>query len=65
MIKKVEYLIPVIIIIKALEEITDIQLYNSLVRGFTENSFISEWAEVLLRETQKRSLYTKGQCLAY
>jgi len=65
MIRKCEYLIPVIIIIKALENITDLQLYNTLVRGNTENSFISERVEVLLLEYQKRSLYTTSQCRAY
>jgi DNA-directed RNA polymerase I subunit RPA2 len=65
MIRKVEYLIPVVIIIKALGDITDLQLYNTIVRGSTENSFISERVEVLLRETQKRSLFTSAQCRAY
>jgi DNA-directed RNA polymerase I subunit RPA2 len=65
MIRKVEYLIPAIIVIKALVEMSDRELYNTIVRGFKDNSFISERVEVLLNETKKRSLHTKDQCLEY
>lgn len=65
MIRKAEYLIPVVIVIKALEEISDRQLYNLLVKGYEGDSFVSERVEVLLNESQKRSVYSKAQCLSY
>jgi DNA-directed RNA polymerase I subunit RPA2 len=65
MIKKAEYLIPAVIVLKALEEISDRQLYNILVRGFEDDSFVSERVEVLLNESHKRSVYSKQQCLSY
>ena len=65
MIKKAEYLIPAVIVLKALEEISDRQLYNLLVKGFEDDSFVSERVEVLLNESQKRSVYSREQCLSY
>jgi DNA-directed RNA polymerase I subunit RPA2 len=65
MIRKAEYLIPVVIVLKALEEISDRQLYNLLVKGYEGDSFVSERVEVLLNESHKRSVYSKAQCLSY
>ena len=65
MIRKVEYLIPAVVVIKALEEMSDRQLYNMIVRGSTNNSFISERVEILIGEIKKRSLFSKTQCLSY
>lgn len=65
MIKKAEYLIPAVIVLKALEEISDRQLYNLLVKGFEDDSFVSERVEVLLNESHKRSVYSREQCLSY
>ena len=59
MIRKVEYLIPAVVVIKALEEMSDRQLYNMIVRGSTDNSFISERVEILIGEIKKRSLFSK------
>lgn len=65
MIKKVEYLIPAVVVIKALEEMSDRQLYNKIVKGSTDNSFISERVEILISEIKKRSLFSQSQCLSY
>lgn len=65
MIRKAEYLIPVVIVLKALEEISDRQLYNMLVKGYEGDSFVSERVEVLLNESVKRSVFSKAQCLSY
>jgi DNA-directed RNA polymerase I subunit RPA2 len=64
-IRKAEYLFPAVIVLKALEEISDRQLYNLLVRGFEDDSFVSERVEVLINESHKRSVYSREQCLAY
>ena len=63
--RKQEFLIPVIIILKALVETTDVQIYNKLVHGYSGNSEISDRVEVLLRVSKNLSLHTKHQCLAY
>lgn len=63
--RKQEFLVPVIIILKALIETSDVQIYNKLVRGNSGNSEISDRAEVLLRVSKHLSLHTKTQCLAY
>jgi len=63
--KKQEFLIPVIILLKALVETTDVQIYNKLVRGYSGNSEISDRVEVLLRVSKSLSLHSKDQCLSF
>jgi DNA-directed RNA polymerase I subunit RPA2 len=63
--RKQEFLIPIIIILKALVETTDVQIYNKLVRGYSGNSDISDRVEVLLRVSKSLSLHTKVQCLSH
>jgi len=63
--RKQEFLIPVIVILKALVETTDVQIYDKLVKGYSGNSEISDRVEVLLRVSKSLSLHTKSQCLIY
>ena len=63
--RKQEFLIPVIVLLKALLETTDVQIYNKLVKGNATNSEISDRVEVLLRVSKSLSLHSKDQCLSY
>lgn len=63
---KQEYFIPGILILKALISTTDREIYNSLVRGDVENTFLTDRVEVILREAKSyENMETKEQCLAY
>lgn len=65
MLRKVEYLLPAVVVLKALADLSDRELYNKLVRGAAGDSFLSERVEVLLADVKKRALHTREQCLAY
>lgn len=65
LIKKQEFLIPIIIILKALIECPDILIYNRIVRGNKKNSKLRECVEVLLAEGKKYNFSYQSQYLAY
>jgi DNA-directed RNA polymerase I subunit RPA2 len=65
LLKKKELQMPVIIILKALEDLTDLQVYQAIVRGKAERSEISDRMEVMISEAKTRSLYTRMEALAY
>lgn len=70
-----EYLLPVGIILKALIETTDHEIYVSLtccyndkydrVKGSVGTQLIGERAKIILDELQSFSLYTRTQCLQH
>jgi hypothetical protein len=46
--QKQEFLIPAYVLLKALAEVTDVQIYNKLVKGYFKNRQIGDRVEVLL-----------------
>lgn len=63
--RKQEFLIPIIVILKALMETSDLQIYNKLVKGYQGKSQISDRVEVLLRVGKKLGLNSSNECLSY
>lgn len=63
--RKQEFLLPIILVIKSLIDLSDVQIYNRLVQGHTENSIISDRVEVMLRGGKAMNLTSREQCLAY
>ncbi|KAK8800745.1 hypothetical protein WA158_000070 [Blastocystis sp. Blastoise] len=64
-IKKQEFLVPVVLILKALKQCSDKEIYNHLLRGDNENTYMNDRVELLLRESRQLNLYTQEECLAY
>lgn len=67
--RKNEYLVPLMMILKALVETNDREIFEGLVgpptsRGI-ENTFLTERVELLLRTYKTYSLYSKTQTRAY
>eukprot|EP00898_Chlorokybus_atmophyticus_P006745 jgi/Chlat1/7071/Chrsp57S09118 len=70
-----EYLIPVGVVLKAMMETTDREVYEKLAAPSSLGSsdpeldaavqYAMERAELLLQETQRLELYTRQHCLAY
>ncbi|GFP98191.1 DNA-directed RNA polymerase i subunit rpa2 [Phtheirospermum japonicum] len=70
-----EYLLPVGIILKALAETSDREIYVSLtccynekydrVKGSVGTQLVGERAKIILDELQNLSLYTRAQCLEH
>lgn len=64
--KKNEYLIPVSMILKALVETNDHEIFDGIVGSDTSNSFLTDRLELLLRTYNKNyQLYSKAETLAY
>jgi DNA-directed RNA polymerase I subunit RPA2 len=73
--RKQEFLIPVIMILRALSGsedgspvggVTDEELYNRILQGDHENTFLKARAELLLQDAQRfKGLNTPNECLSY
>ncbi|ODQ66872.1 DNA-directed RNA polymerase I [Nadsonia fulvescens var. elongata DSM 6958] len=63
--RKNEYLIPVVMILKALIETNDREIFDGIVGTETSNSFLTDRLELLLRTYKSYNLYLKQDTLAY
>ncbi|CAN6674688.1 DNA-directed RNA polymerase I subunit Rpa135p [Trichomonascus vanleenenianus] len=64
--RKNEYLVPVAMILKALVETNDRAIFDGIVGSETDNSFLTDRLELLLRTYQSNyHLYSKQETLAY
>ncbi|PJF18528.1 DNA-directed RNA polymerase subunit beta [Paramicrosporidium saccamoebae] len=64
-IRKAEYLIPLMLVMKALVDTNDKEIMESVLHGDVENTFISGRVEGMLREFKKEQLFSRKQCLEY
>lgn len=55
-IKKQEFLVPVVLVLKALKDVSDREIYEQLVRGDNNNTFLSDRLELLLKESKAKHL---------
>ena len=62
---KQEFLLPCYVILKAMVDVSDAQIYNRLVKGYFKNRQIGDQVEVILLDGQKYQLFSQNQCLAY
>eukprot|EP00124_Ichthyophonus_hoferi_P001936 Ihof_evm9s116 gene=Ihof_evmTU9s116 len=62
--KKAEYLIPAIVVIKALIDTTDREIFDK-IRSDPDDAFVGDRVEAMLRDALNKKLYTKQQCLSY
>jgi DNA-directed RNA polymerase I subunit RPA2 len=63
--RKQEYMVPIIMVLKALIDATDKEIFTSIAQGDYENTFITDRIELLLRSFKSYSLHTGSQCLEY
>lgn len=63
--KKNEYLVPVMMILKALIETNDREIFDGIIGADTSNSFLTDRLELLLRTYKQYNLYSKQETLAY
>ncbi|KAH7488318.1 hypothetical protein PRIC1_007565 [Phytophthora ramorum] len=64
-VRKQEFMIPVGLVLKALYPLTDREIYERVLRGDHENTYLSARVELILREAKKFSLYSRDEALAY
>lgn len=63
--RKQEYMIPVMLILKALVGASDREVFEGLIMEDYENTFMTDRVELLLRSFKTYSLCTGEQCLEY
>lgn len=63
--KKSEYLIPVVMILKALIETNDREIFDGIVGSDVDNSFLTDRLELLLRTYKNYNLHSNQETLAY
>ncbi|RXK38794.1 DNA-directed RNA polymerase I subunit RPA2 [Tremella mesenterica] len=63
--RKVEYMIPLMLILKALVNASDKEVFEGLIQGEYDNTFLTDRVELLLRGQKNWGLYTGTQCLDY
>ncbi|CAG8555456.1 41467_t:CDS:10 [Gigaspora margarita] len=63
--KKQEYMIPVILIMKALIEINDKGIFEQLVQGEFSNTFLTDRVELMLQEFKSFAIQSKEQCIGF
>jgi DNA-directed RNA polymerase I subunit RPA2 len=63
--RKQEFLLPVILIAKSLMNISDKELFDRIVGENHENTFLTTRIELLLRDYKQYKLHSMNECLAY
>ncbi|CAD6920841.1 unnamed protein product [Tilletia caries] len=63
--RKQEYMVPIIMVLKALTNATDKDIFSALTQGDFDNTFLSDRIELLLRSFKTYALWTGHQCLEY
>jgi len=63
--RKQEYVIPIMLILKALFSASDKEIFDHVMMQDYENTFLTDRVELLLRSFKMYSLYTGDQCLEY
>lgn len=62
---KQEFLVPVVLILKALRDITDKEVYDRLTLNDESNTYLITRVEMLLREAKAFSTFNRKKALAY
>ncbi len=63
--RKQEFLVPVVIVARALCDVTDREFSGRVLQGDDKNTFVSSRMELLLRDAKQFSLPRQIDCLAY
>ncbi|KAK4705804.1 DNA-directed RNA polymerase I subunit RPA2, partial [Phenoliferia sp. Uapishka_3] len=63
--RKAEYMVPVVMIMKALVGATDKEIFKGIIQNDFENTFLTDRVELLLRGFKTYGLQTGAQCLDF
>lgn len=64
-IRKQEFFLPVVLVLKALVDTSDREIYEKIVQRDHGNTFTTERVELILKDAKQFSVYTRRQCRAY
>ena len=63
--RKNEYLVPLVLILRALTDTDDQSIFEGILQGDAEDTFVAGRVESMLREFKKYALVSKVQCLKF
>ncbi|RXW25414.1 hypothetical protein EST38_g453 [Candolleomyces aberdarensis] len=63
--RKQEYVIPIMLILKALVDASDKEIFEGVIMQDYENTFLTDRVELLLRSFKMYTMHTGSQCLEY
>ncbi len=63
--RKNEYMIPLVLVLKALTDASDREIFEGIVQGEHDNTFLTDRVELLLRSAKTWGLHSGVDCLAY
>ncbi|KAJ3188155.1 hypothetical protein HDU85_005304 [Gaertneriomyces sp. JEL0708] len=63
--RKNEYMVPVVLVLRALCDASDRELFERLTMGKYNNTFLTDRVELLLRGFRRYAVHTRKQCLTY
>ncbi|KAJ3289897.1 hypothetical protein HK104_007149 [Borealophlyctis nickersoniae] len=63
--RKNEYMVPVLLVLRALVEASDQELFERLTMGNVTDTFLTDRVELLLKSFRRYAVHTRKQCLAY
>lgn len=63
--RKQEYVIPIMLILKALVDASDKEIFEGVIMQDYDNTFLTDRVELLLRSFKMYTMHTGSQCLEY
>ncbi|KAJ8326604.1 hypothetical protein BDV3_006095 [Batrachochytrium dendrobatidis] len=63
--KKIEYMVPVVLVMRALCNTSDFEIFERIIMGVYTNTFLIDRVELLLRSFRRYAIYNSTQALAY
>ncbi|KAJ3116756.1 hypothetical protein HK100_000981 [Physocladia obscura] len=63
--RKSEYMVPVLLVLRALRETSDRDLFMRFTQGKTGNTFLTDRVELLLRSFKGLTVHSRDECRAY
>jgi len=63
--RKQEFFLPAVYVLKALVETSDREIYEQIVAGNVDNAFLTDRAELMVRDGQRESMQNKKSALTF
>lgn len=63
--RKNEYMVPIVLVLKALLNVSDKDIFLALLQGDFQNTFLTDRIELLLRGSKIYKLHSSNHCCAY
>eukprot|EP00494_Astrolonche_serrata_P028614 UN28881 len=65
LLRKGQYLVPAVLLLRCLKDCTDREIYEQMMMGQKDNSFLSERIELMLRLAKNSQIRTQTEALAF